>query len=343
MPNDLPPFPDGWYFLARSDELKPESVLTRRLAGEDVVLFRTRAGKVAAVKPHCPHLGAHLGHGSSVHGEELKCPMHHFCFDAGGQCRSTPYQKRTPPKARLALHTLREQHGLLLVWWSNDGRAPTWEVPDPSLDGFSSLATHTFELDGHPQETSENSVDFGHLGTLHSFFDVEMVAPMETSGPYLTAAFGFSRSAGFFGRRDAFRAQYRAHVWGLGYSFVEVDIPTFSLRTQQYVFATPTDPGKLRLTIGMRSATPSSKGSINPLFRLVPDRAARELVNRLAMPAYVSEVDRDVRVWRHKRFLEQPALADGDGPIGKYRRWARQFYESPGTLDLTRRSPVADA
>ena len=25
--------------------------------------------------------------------------------------------------------------------------------------------------------------------------------------------------------------------------------------------------------------------------------------------------------------MDNPALAKGDGPIGKYRQWARQFYE----------------
>lgn len=322
----LPPFPDGWYFLARSDELKSGTVLTRRLAGEDVVLFRTRSGALAAVRPYCPHLGAHLGHGSKIEGESLQCPMHHFCFDTAGACVRTPYQKRTPPKARLSPLLHREMHGVILVWHSTDGRAPTWEVPDRSVDGFSSLHAKTYALDGHPQETSENSVDLGHLGTLHSFFDVEMTSPLTVDGAYLSASFAFSRSAGVFGRRDAFRASYTAHVHGLGYSFVEVDIPMFGLRTQQYVFATPTDAGRLALTIAMRAATPAKAGAINPLFRLLPERPLRELLSTMIMFGYRSEVERDIAVWTHKRYLDAPALADGDGPIGRYRRWAKQFH-----------------
>jgi len=325
----LPPFPDGWYFLARSDELKAERVLTRRLAGEDVVLFRTRTGSAAAVRPYCPHLGAHLGHGSKVEGEELRCAMHGFCFDTSGQCTRTPYQKRTPPKAKLAPHLLREMHGVLLVWHSSDARAPSWEVPNVNIDGFSSLRSTTYEMNGHPQETTENSVDLGHLGTLHAFFDVEMTSPLVTEGAHLSASFAFSRSAGFFGRRDALRAFYTAHAYGLGYSFVEVEVPMFGLRTQQYVFATPTDPGRLALTIAMRAATPALAGAINPLFRLLPSRPLRELVSTLIMFGYENEVGRDVAVWNHKKYLESPALADGDGPIGRYRRWAKQFYGSP--------------
>ena len=35
----------------------------------------------------------------------------------------------------------------------------------------------------------------------------------------------------------------------------------------------------------------------------------------------------DFPIWEHKHYRERPALAVGDGPIGLYRRWARQFYE----------------
>jgi len=31
-------------------------------------------------------------------------------------------------------------------------------------------------------------------------------------------------------------------------------------------------------------------------------------------------------VWQHKRYVQPPILAEGDGPAGKYRQWARQFY-----------------
>lgn len=44
------------------------------------------------------------------------------------------------------------------------------------------------------------------------------------------------------------------------------------------------------------------------------------------MQAYAREVGNDLVIWRHKRYCPQPALAKGDGPIGAYRRWARQFY-----------------
>jgi hypothetical protein len=42
-------------------------------------------------------------------------------------------------------------------------------------------------------------------------------------------------------------------------------------------------------------------------------------------------VDDDIRIWEQKAYRHPPVLCDGDGPIGPFRRWARQFYpESDG-------------
>jgi nitrite reductase/ring-hydroxylating ferredoxin subunit len=327
----LPPFPDGWYFLARTDELGAGAVLTRRLAGEDVVLFRTAAGALAAVRPHCPHLGAHLGHGGTVEGDTLRCPMHGFRYGVDGRCAATGYRTPPPPTATLDVHRVIERHGLILVWHSSARRAPSWDVPDRPTDGFSSLRTRTLVCAGHPQETSENAVDLGHLDQVHAFFDVAMTAPLAIDGPHLIASFAFSRQAGFFGRRAAVRAHYTAHVHGLGYSFVDVELPALGMRTQQYVLATPTDPGRLALTIGMRASAPTLPAGIHPLLglvprALVPGRLVAELASFSIMLAYVREVGNDIAIWKHKRYRPRPALAQGDGPIGAYRRWARQFY-----------------
>ncbi|WP_372455096.1 hypothetical protein [Streptomyces buecherae] len=34
-------------------------------------------------------------------------------------------------------------------------------------------------------------------------------------------------------------------------------------------------------------------------------------------------------MWENKIFLSHPRLATGDGPIGFFRHWARQFYSCP--------------
>ena len=46
--------------------------------------------------------------------------------------------------------------------------------------------------------------------------------------------------------------------------------------------------------------------------------------------AFANEVHKQVLedkvIWEHKAHLVRPALADTDGPVMKFRKWAAQFY-----------------
>ena len=74
-----PPYPEGWYVLARSDDLsgKPMQV---RVAGNDLVLFRDAGGRVRAIDAYCPHMGANLSDGT-VRDGCIECPFHKWRID----------------------------------------------------------------------------------------------------------------------------------------------------------------------------------------------------------------------------------------------------------------------
>ena len=72
----LPRYPTGWFQVAWSDELEPGGVLPPQYFGKDLVLFRAASGAASVLNAHCPHMGAHLGHGGAVEGEGVACPFH---------------------------------------------------------------------------------------------------------------------------------------------------------------------------------------------------------------------------------------------------------------------------
>jgi hypothetical protein len=41
---------------------------------------------------------------------------------------------------------------------------------------------------------------------------------------------------------------------------------------------------------------------------------------------FVRQFRQDIPIWESKRYLERPILCDGNGAIGPFRKWARQFY-----------------
>jgi phenylpropionate dioxygenase-like ring-hydroxylating dioxygenase large terminal subunit len=314
------PYPTGWFCLGWSEELPRGGVLARRLAGHELVLFRTQAGQAAALDAHCAHLGAHLAHGGTVEEDTIRCPFHGFCFDTGGACVKTGYGTKPPPKARMRAWPLLERHGVLLVFFDPLGRSPTWEVPDADMTGWTRLRHHDVHLNSHPQEIAENSVDLGHFRHIHGYEDVTELASLETTGPYLHARYSFRRRRRAVGSFRDISVSVEIHQHGLGYAIVEART-SIGMLGRQLVMTTPTDPGQAVLRIG--NSIRRADGPRSPLLALVPTR----LLAALAFAEFRRDVEQDLVIWNNKRHITPPALALGDGPVGAYRRWARQFYE----------------
>lgn len=323
----LPPFPGGWFALGLSRDLPPGGLRLLQFMGQEVVLFRTREGVACAMDAYCPHLGAHMGHGGTVDGETLRCPFHGFCFDVKGACVSNAYGTRPPPKARARVWPVREVHGVILAFHDPAEQPPDWVVPDLDMRGWSPLLVKEWGLCGHPQETSENSVDIGHLSVVHGYSDVQTLRDAEVAGPYMTVRYAMRRPAGLFGWRGLpVRAEFDIHVHGLGYSLVEVTVPKYGLRTRQFVLATPTERDHITLRIALSLAEDTRPARVHPLLGLMPRGWANDLLARAVFDGFAHDVQQDFVIWQHKRYVQPPILAEGDGPVGKYRLWARQFY-----------------
>ncbi len=313
-----PGIPDGWYFLRRSGALAAGVVAAVRLGGEDRVLWRHHGGAVHLQSAWCPHLGAHLGHGGTVHGDRIRCPFHGFEFDGAGACVATGYGTRPPPRAELSTLPTMERDGLIFGW--HGARPPGWMPDIAPSEGWSPFALRHWELRGHPQETTENSVDVGHFAWVHGYRDVETVEPMRVDGPHLTARYRFGKPV-----MGAFAPEEIAlSVWGLGYSRVEVSDRLVGARFRLLVLPSPIEADRIRLTIALAIQDPSL-AEATP-WRFLPRWVARHVVAPLVLRNYASDVEADFVVWNHKSWLSRPALAEGDGPIGAYRAWAAQFY-----------------
>jgi nitrite reductase/ring-hydroxylating ferredoxin subunit len=299
-----------------------------RFMGEDTVLFRTEEGRPCLAEAYCPHLGAHLGHGGTVAGESIRCPFHGFRFDATGRCVATGYGGSVPPKAVLRTYPVREVQGFLLAYHHTDGEPPTWEVPEWEPDGcWLTPRSREWTIRGHPQETTENSVDLGHFTEVHGYSAVELLEGPHIEGPHLRLRYGVTRAGSFFGR--SVYAELAIQAWGLGYSLVEVTVPASRLRARLLVLATPVAPHRVTLRALATVHRDHERARIHPLLGLLP----RPVVNRLLLgqilKGLVHDLEQDFRIWEHKRYVQPPILADGDGPVGRYRLWARQFYPEP--------------
>ncbi|MFK7989927.1 MAG: Rieske 2Fe-2S domain-containing protein [Sandaracinaceae bacterium] len=321
-----PAHPVGWYVVAFSDELAKGDVLTRKLAGQELVLFRTSGGEVAATRAHCPHLGAHLGHGGEVVGDTLRCPFHRFRFDTTGACVEGYPGKKVPPACRMTMLHVQEKNGTIVVFWHPAGEAPDWEVPELEQEGWRPLRHVCLPLSGHPQECSENSVDFGHFAAVHGYGGCEEVVPAHVEGRLLHAKYDMERRRPL---QPVVKTSFELWVWGLGYSIVSTGADRFGVSLRTFVLPCPTDDGRVDLRLAISLKHLKSSRDVHPLARFVPKGALERVLEEASLKAYVDDVKQDFAIWENKAYLDKPRLAAGDGPVGLYRKYARQFY--PGS------------
>ena len=222
----LCPFPEGWYIIARRKTIEKEVLFRRAWLGKQLVVWCNEGGEICVAEATCPHLGSDLGPeaGGRVRNGCFVCPFHGFEYDVTGQCVATPYAP-APRLAQLKVFETREILGLVFAWWSNGGRSPQWDLPAPPPAGsdWSDMELWSVCFAGHPQETTENSVDLGHLRHLHGYNSVKEVGSVSVDGAWLKSCFDFKRTQTFGGIKCyVYDVSAVTHVYGLGYSFVEV-------------------------------------------------------------------------------------------------------------------------
>ena len=320
----FPGIPIGWYAVATSGELKSGQVLPVKYFGEELVLYRTESGEPHLTGAYCPHLGANLGKGQ-VKGENLQCAFHGFQFGPDGRCVHA-YGKSVPRKASLSTWHIREHNGYIFSWYHPQGEAPAWEIPVfPGPDeGWSTFSTREMRVRSHPQETSENSVDVGHFVQLHGFGDAWYEGDLDIQGHILRGSYGIKYP--LIPGKLTFTAKFDVAVHGLGFSHVQVNVERPGILINLFVLSSPIDEETVLLRT---SAAVRNWGG--PLTNVIREAAAWGLRR---------EVGQDAPVWEAKRYLEKPLLAEGDGPIGEYRRYCKQFYVDEAQPAASRRDKL---
>jgi vanillate O-demethylase monooxygenase subunit len=125
---------DSWYVAAWSRDvgagLRPVTLL-----GEQVVLYRTAAGNIAALEDACPHRKLPLSKGT-LKDDRVVCGYHGLTFDAAGACVAAPTQPgKVPTGATVRSYPAVERYGFVWLWMGDAGRADASRIIDiPDYD-----------------------------------------------------------------------------------------------------------------------------------------------------------------------------------------------------------------
>jgi 3-ketosteroid 9alpha-monooxygenase subunit A len=307
------PIPVGWFHVDFSDNLKPGELRNIEIFGQEWVLFRTEGGTPGVSDPYCPHLGAHIGHGGKVCGEHLRCPFHHWEYDAQGWCKKIPYAKVMPPitKKQPILRTLPtvEKYGMIWSWYHPQCEAPTWQLPDiPEIEaptGYTCSRRGSWNANTCIQEIAENGVDFAHLKFLHGAPGIPP-AVCEFEGHVFSVNMANGYIVG------------KAYGPGLNvFHFTQEGITSTMISYTQPITR---ERSRMNMSFRHRDYPEGSKEL----------HVSRKLVDHMIGAAEGEESagfeSVDFVVWNNKRYRPNPLLCDGDGPILQFRKWFRQFY-----------------
>ena len=329
----LSPFPEGWFFVASRQAVLKAKLIQKTWMGKNVVVWCDENGRACVAEAHCPHLGADQGPdaGGEICAGRLVCPFHGYEFDTTGQCVATPYAD--PPKtAKLRVFETQEVSGLIFAWWGIEGREPQWSLPSDPLEqaGWSKQVIGTIRFAGHPQETTENSVDLAHLRYVHGYNSVDRIEPASVDGPRLESRFDFRsiRKIAKFANLT-FNISVVTRVYGLGYSFVKMRERSIGMDMRLWILATPVDGTLIDLSIisQVREIRNPRRWIVGLGF--LPPTLRAPIMNKFMAAQQRQDVLQDVIIWSRKRYESRPRLCRSDGEIMPYRAYCAQFYPDP--------------
>jgi phenylpropionate dioxygenase-like ring-hydroxylating dioxygenase large terminal subunit len=317
-------FPRSWYQVAWSDEVAPGAVVRLHYFGQELVLFRTESGTASVLRAYCEHFGAHMGYGGTVDGDCIVCPFHAWKWDGAGRNTDIPFSSRTKQARRVPAWTTVETAGMICVWYDPDGQPPAWAPPtvpeadDPAyLPAYPQMVKCYASVPVKPLWPVENLVDQFHFPSVHKAGSPAELLSVTTDGPVLTttfrAEFGGGKKKTKFTPDGPVAGAIEGAAHGLGFV-----ISTFQgLSPATYIMATTPveeETSDMRVSVFMPRERALDSGELSAFAQA-------------ALREFCKQNERDLVIWGHWEYRENPVLLPEEKACRQLRAWAADFYK----------------
>lgn len=159
-----------WYCAGWDYELSQgkDALMTRRIAGESIVLYRKPNGGVVAMEDRCCHRQTALSCGRKE-GDSLRCMYHGWKFGPNGKCIEIPGQEHIPEQACVRSFPVVEKDNWIWVWMGDPEKA------DPALICFAigpgdpawNMRTSKLQINTNYRQELANLSDLSHIAWVH--------------------------------------------------------------------------------------------------------------------------------------------------------------------------------
>lgn len=158
-------YPESWYPVCLSQELKRGEVREIPIFNTKLTLFRTQKGQAGLIKTHCSHMGTKLCNGK-VDSDGIICPLHHRKFNTKGECISVLGTDHIPNNAKHLALPIKEDFGIVFAYLGTKVNIEFPSMPKAQTEPiFCKAKVHTLDI---PYESLIfNGFDTHHLGCIH--------------------------------------------------------------------------------------------------------------------------------------------------------------------------------
>jgi hypothetical protein len=211
------------------------------------------------------------------------------------------------PSCERAYHT-RETSGFVWMWYHPEGTEPTYEprtfdeVADPD---WSDYEKHEWIIYGPMQTIAENGADTAHFQYIHGVadspdYDINFDGHCRTAEVYVK----MGTPKGIVDGTIAYGVDGPGQPWTRFTGICE--------------------------TLMLAGVTPISKHITHLRFAFTQLKSDRDGKSGGVAKAVIKDIckqlDQDKVVWDRQKYIENPPLCQGDGPINDFRNFFRQFY-----------------
>jgi len=157
-----------WYVVAWDHEVLADTLLSRTVLGESLLVYRKTDGSPVAIDNRCAHRHAPLSMGRKE-GDAVRCLYHGLKYESDGRCVEVPGQDSVPAKLCVRSYPIVERGRWLWVWMGDKARADEALIPD----AFSLKHPQWRHKPGYMHYAAEhmlicdNLLDFSHLSYVH--------------------------------------------------------------------------------------------------------------------------------------------------------------------------------
>ncbi len=299
---------------------KPHSV---EAFGGKLVVWSDSNGEINVLDAYCRHLGGDLTQGS-VKGDEIACPFHDWRWGGDGRCKSIPYARRVPMRARTVKFETVIRNNLIMIWHDPEGSPADMDALPPELAGigtdeYSGWTWKSLDVPtAHCREIVDNVVDMAHFFYIHFAFPTNFrnVFEGEQATQFMEST-GRPDMAGQGYGDESLILKSEATYFGPAFmvNWLVTDYKGFETKSILINCHIPTGPNSFKLMYGV--AVERGEGMDDKTMEYIAERYST---------MFAEGFEQDVAVWLNKAPVQNPLLCEEDGPVYQLRRWYEQFY-----------------